>query len=88
MRSGTYIVPTQHWYIERTVWLIAGFVLLASTTLALLINPLWIFGVITTGLVSINVALTGFARSVACSSYWDSALCWARIRLHDRSSIS
>lgn len=60
MRSGTYIVPTQHWYIERTVWLIAGFVLLASTTLALLINPLWIFGVITTGLVSINVALTGF----------------------------
>ncbi|MGB7010826.1 MAG: DUF2892 domain-containing protein, partial [Pseudolabrys sp.] len=60
MRSGTYIVPTQHWYIERTVWLIAGFVLLASTTLALLVNPLWIFGVITTGLVSINVALTGF----------------------------
>ena len=23
-RKGVYIVPTSHWYIERTVWLIAG----------------------------------------------------------------
>jgi hypothetical protein len=60
MRAGIYVVPTHHWYIERTVWLIAGFVLLGSTAMALLIDPLWIFGVITTGLVSINVALTGF----------------------------
>lgn len=57
---GNYIVPTHRWYIERTVWLIAGAVLLSSTTLALLWNPLWIFGVIATGLVSINVSLTGF----------------------------
>ena len=35
-------------------------VLLTSTLLAVLVNPLWIFGVIATGLVSINVALTGF----------------------------
>ncbi|MGC2643147.1 MAG: hypothetical protein WA406_15725, partial [Pseudolabrys sp.] len=47
-------------YIERTVWLIAGVVLLTCTTLAVLVNPLWILGVIATGLVSINVALTGF----------------------------
>jgi hypothetical protein len=60
LRRGTYIVPTHRWYIERTVWLIAGFVLLGSTALALLADPLWIFGVIATGLVSINVALTGF----------------------------
>ena len=59
-RSGIYIVPTNHWYIERTVWLIAGVVLLASSALALLWNPLWILGVTATGLVSINVALTGF----------------------------
>ncbi len=57
---GNYIVPTHRWYIERTVWLIAGVVLLASTTLALLVNPLFILGVTATGLVSINVALTGF----------------------------
>ena len=33
--AGSYIVPTHRWYIERTVWLIAGVVLLASTTLSL-----------------------------------------------------
>jgi hypothetical protein len=60
MRAGVYIVPTHRWYIERTVWLIAGVVLLASTALALLLNPLWILGVTATGFVSINVALTGF----------------------------
>jgi hypothetical protein len=60
MRKGIYVVPTDRWYIERTVWLIAGVALLASTLLAVLVDPLWIFGVIATGLVSINVALTGF----------------------------
>jgi len=38
-RRGIYIVPTHRWYIERTVWLIAGGVLLVSTTLAALVNP-------------------------------------------------
>src|SRR5271165_1313715 len=60
IRAGTDIVPTHRWYIERTVWLIAGVVLLSSTALALLWNPLWILGITATGLVSINVALTGF----------------------------
>ena len=60
LRSGIYIVPTHRWYIERTVWLIAGFVLLTSTTLAALVNPLWVLLVIATGLASITVALTGF----------------------------
>jgi len=60
LRTGTYIVPTHRWYIERTVWLIAGVVLLSSTTLALTANPLWILGVTATGLTSINVSFTGF----------------------------
>jgi len=60
LRSGVYIVPTHRWYIERTVWLIAGVVLLTTTAMALLVNRLWILGVVATGLVSINVALTGF----------------------------
>jgi len=60
MGKGIYVVPTSHWYIERTVWLIAGIVLLTSTILAVLASPWWILGVIATGLVSINVALTGF----------------------------
>lgn len=60
LRSGVYIVPTHRWYIERTVWLIAGFVLLVSTTLAALAHPLWILLVVATALASINVSLTGF----------------------------
>jgi Protein of unknown function (DUF2892) len=60
LRSGIYIVPTQRWYIERTVWLIAGLVLLVTTALAALYQPLWVLGIIAVGLASINVALTGF----------------------------
>lgn len=59
-RSGVYIVPTDEWYVERTVWLIAGFFLIASTTLAALVNPLWIVFTNITGLASIVVSLTGF----------------------------
>lgn len=58
--TGLYIVPTHRWYIERTVWLIAGFVLLLATLLAVLVNPAWILAVTATGLISINVAFTGF----------------------------
>lgn len=59
-RRGTYVVPTHRWYIERTVWLIAGVVLLASTSLAALVNPLWILLTIATAWASIAVSLTGF----------------------------
>lgn len=60
LRKGIYIVPTDQWYIERTVWLIAGVVLIAATTLAVTIDPRWVFLVIATGVSSIGVALTGF----------------------------
>ena len=59
-RRGIYIVPTNQWYIERTVWLIAGTVLLAGTSLALWVNPYFILFVVATALVSIGVGLTGF----------------------------
>jgi hypothetical protein len=59
-RSGVYIVPTHRWYIERTVWLIAGLVLLLGTVLAATLNPRWVLLVIATGLASITVAFTGF----------------------------
>jgi hypothetical protein len=60
LRSGIYVVPTDRWYIERTVWLIAGVVLLAATALAALVEPRWVLAIIATGLASITVALTGF----------------------------
>ena len=46
LRSGVFIVPTDRWYIERTVWLVAGIVLLTSTALALWAHPLWVLLVI------------------------------------------
>ncbi len=60
LRSGIYIVPTHRWYIERTVWLIAGGVLLVATALALLVHPLSVLAVTATGATSVVVALTGF----------------------------
>lgn len=60
LRSGVYIVPTHRWYIERTVWLIAGLVLLSATALAALVNPFWVLVVVATALASIGVSLTGF----------------------------
>jgi hypothetical protein len=60
LRKGIYIVPTDRWYIERTVWLIAGVVLLVATALAATVDPRWVLLVIATGLTSISVAFTGF----------------------------
>lgn len=59
-RSGIYIVPTDRWYVERTVWLIAGLVLLTATALAVWVHPLFALLITATGIASITVALTGF----------------------------
>jgi hypothetical protein len=59
-RPRYYVVPTDTWYIERTVWLIAGAILLVSTALAVLVHPLWVLFVVATAWTSISVSLTGF----------------------------
>ena len=60
MRTGIYIVPIDRWYIERTVWVVAGCFLIAGTALAVLVDPRFVLLVNVTGLASIVVALTGF----------------------------
>ena len=60
VRSGIYIVPTHRWYIERTVWLIAGTVLLVFAALATLLQPMWALGIYALAAASITVSLTGF----------------------------
>lgn len=60
LRTGVYIVPTHRWYIERTVWLIAGIVLLIGTSAAAFVNPAGALLVMATGIASIIVAFTGF----------------------------
>lgn len=60
LRTGVYIVPTHRWYIERTVWLIAGVFLLGGTLLAALLEPRAVLLVMATGIASIIVAFSGF----------------------------
>ena len=60
MRTGVYIVPTNRWYIERTVWLIAGVVLMVATSLATFVHPLFAVFVAILGAFSVTVSLTGF----------------------------
>lgn len=59
-RSGIYIVPVDRWYIERTVWLIAGTLLLIVTALAAFDRPAWGLAIYALAIASILVALTGF----------------------------
>lgn len=60
MTRGIYMVPVNSWYIERTVWLIAGAVMLVSTVLARFVDPRFVLFVTATGIASIVVAFTGF----------------------------
>ena len=39
MVRGIYVVPTNTWYIERAVWVIAGVVLGSATLFAALVDP-------------------------------------------------
>jgi hypothetical protein len=57
---GFYTVPTNFWYVERTVWLIAGCVLLAGSALSAWVDPRWVGLVVATAFSSILVGLTGF----------------------------
>jgi hypothetical protein len=59
-RTGVYIVPTNRWYIERTVWLIAGTVLVIVTGLAAFVQPMIALFIYALAGASITVALTGF----------------------------
>ena len=60
MVRGIYVVPTNTWYIERAVWVIAGVVLGSATLFAALVDPRFIIFGAGTGLASIFVGITGF----------------------------
>lgn len=54
-----YIAKTDKWYLERTLYLIAGVMILLSLTLAFFFSKYWL---ILTGLVGLNLivfAITG-----------------------------
>lgn len=55
-----YMAKTDHWYLERIIWLVAGTFTLTGTVLAWLHSTWWL---ILTALVGVNLlifAFTGF----------------------------
>jgi len=58
-RTGIYLVRTDFWYVERTVWLIAGLDVLAGTALAWMVHPLWACLITSAGICSAIVGLGG-----------------------------
>ncbi len=51
---------TDHWYLERIVWFIAGSVVTSGITLGLLVHPYWFILPLLAGANMILFALTGF----------------------------
>ncbi len=55
-----YKAPTDYWYLERIIWLIAGIVVLGGISLGLLVNKYWFVLPMLAGFNMIVFALTGF----------------------------
>lgn len=55
-----YMAPTDNWYLERIIFLIAGLFILISLVLGLLWNPYWFILTFLVGINLIIFALTGF----------------------------
>ncbi|AWB10176.1 MAG TPA: DUF2892 domain-containing protein [Thermodesulfobium narugense] len=55
-----YRAPTQNWYLERIIFLVAGIFVLVSLFLGLFLNPYWFILTFLVGINLIIFALTGF----------------------------
>ena len=53
-----YIAPRNSWYLERTVYLIAGLFTLGSVSLAYFVHPNWL---ILTAFVGVNLVIFAFS---------------------------
>ncbi|MEO1784650.1 DUF2892 domain-containing protein [Thermodesulfobium sp. 4217-1] len=54
------MAPTDNWYLERIIFLIAGLFILISLALGLLWSPYWFILTFLVGINLIIFALTGF----------------------------
>lgn len=59
--SIMYKAPTDEWYLERLIWLMAGLFALTGTVLAALHSKYWL---LLTGLVGVNLLI--FASTGLC----------------------
>ncbi len=55
-----YLAPTDRWYLERIIWLIAGTVVLTGTLLGIFANRYWLVLPLLAGINMIIFSLTGF----------------------------
>lgn len=55
-----YLLKTDSWYLERAVFLVAGFVVLLSLALAVLFSPYWLLLAAFAGVNLMVFAVTGF----------------------------
>ena len=55
-----YIAKNDMWYMERIIWMIAGVVVLLSTTLAAFVSPWWHVLTVMVGVNLLIFASTGF----------------------------
>ncbi len=55
-----YRAPTDYWYLERIIWLIAGVVVLGGISLGLLVNRYWFILPMLAGFNMIVFSFTGF----------------------------
>lgn len=55
-----YRLDTKNWYIERTVYLIAGIFILVSVLLSVFVNQNFLYFTALVGAMLINFSLTGY----------------------------
>ncbi|RUM87169.1 MAG: DUF2892 domain-containing protein [Thermodesulfatator sp.] len=55
-----YLGRTDHWYLERTLWMIAGMVVLSGTLLGIFVNRYWFILPALAGFNMIIFSITGF----------------------------
>ncbi len=55
-----YMANTDHWYLERIVWLIAGTVVLSGTLLGFFVHKYWLALPLLAGTNLLIFSLTGF----------------------------
>jgi len=55
-----YIAKKDNWYLERVIWLVAGFMTLLSVALSYFFTPLWLILTVFIGINLIIFSLTGF----------------------------
>lgn len=59
-KKNLYCIATDHWYIERMIYLVGGALVALSALLALFVSEKWLYFTIFVGVMFMNFALSGY----------------------------